>query len=63
MIVHRVIEPIEDQQFVAVFLEKVLVAHAGFDVRGQRSQAMITLREDISFFIKTVDSMNALGVH
>ena len=61
MIVDRIIEAVQHQQFVAIFLEEVFVAHARFDVIGIGSESMISLCENVAFLYRRLISFTPLG--
>ena len=63
MIVHRIVDAVDDQHLAAVFLEEILVAHAPLDVRGIGGVFELALRLDVPFLEKAVDAADALGIH
>ncbi len=63
MVVDRVVQPIDGQQLLAELGIKVLVAHSALGVLLGRGVLVGSLRQDLAFFVETIDSVNALRVH
>src|SRR5437762_3104258 len=63
MIIHRVVEAVQGEQFVAELAEKVLVAHPALDVFGGGSELVLPFRLNVAFLVEAIDAAETFGVH
>ena len=63
VVVHRVVEAIQREQFLAELAKELLVAHASLLLLRCRRELVRALRQNVALFVEPVDVAHALGVH
>src|SRR5688572_23896850 len=63
MIVHRIIQAVQHEQFAAELLVKLLIAHARLNMRGGGSELVASVRQYVAFLVEAINLTDTLGIH
>ena len=63
MVIHRIVQTVQYEQFLRVLREEVFVAHSFRDVFGSRCKVDGAVRQDLIILVESIDLVDALWIH